>query len=234
MKNPLILLPMLTVLLAPIEQASAFFCAICDGHEIPLMDITGSRKSKLSDNVGSDLGKKSKLSDNVGSDLGKSAAGQFRKILGEPRVLDNIAFGEGSTASGGQVRKSLKEPHVLDNIGFGEGSTASGCPAAGNYRFVLDGIIRNEASDFTSPRNCGGEGDNHVPDAGSTVMLMGLALTVLVVGRRRSLLAKSRASLNPHTLWRLMRSNSVCWHHRCKLTSPISEPTRRFTQRPKA
>ena len=139
MKNPLILLPMLTLLLAPIEQASAFFCAICDGHEIPLMEITGSRKSKLSDNVG--------------SDLGKSAAGRVRKILEEPRVLDNLGFAEGSKASGG--------------------------PAAGNYRFVLDGMIRNGASDFTWPRNCGGKGDNHVPDAGSTVMLMGLALTVL-------------------------------------------------------
>ena len=139
MKNPLILLPMLTLLLAPIEQASAFFCAICDGHEIPLMEITGSRKSKLTDNVG--------------SDLGKSAAGWVRKILEEPRVLDNLGFAEGSTASGG--------------------------PAAGNYRFVLDGMITNGASDFTWPRNCGGNGDNHVPDAGSTVMLMGLALTVL-------------------------------------------------------
>ena len=139
MKNPLILLPMLTVLLAPIEQASAFFCAICDGHEIPLMDITGSRKSKLSDNVG--------------SDLGKSAAGQFRKILGEPRVLDNFGFAEGSKASGG--------------------------PAAGNYRFVLDGMIRNGDSDFTWPQNCDGNGGNHVPDSGSTVMLMGLAVIVL-------------------------------------------------------
>ena len=195
MKTPLILLPMLTLLLTPIEQASAFFCAICDGHEIPLIEITGG-------------GRKSKLSDNVGSDLDKSAAGWGRK--------------------------SLEEPRVLDNLGFGEGSTASGGPAAGSYRFVLDGMIRNGASDFTWPRNCGGKGDNHVPDAGSTVMLMGLALTVLVVGRRRSLLAKSRASLNPYTLWRLIRSNSICWHRRCKLTSSISEPTRRFTQRPKA
>jgi hypothetical protein len=140
MKTPLILLPMLTLLLAPIEQASAFVCAICDGHEIPLIEIRGG-------------GRKSKLSDNVGSDLGKSAAGWFRK--------------------------SLEEPRVLDNLGFGEGSTASGGPAAGNYRFVRDGMIRNGASDFTSPRNCGGEGENHVPDAGSTVILMGLALTVL-------------------------------------------------------
>ena len=139
MKNPLILLPMLTLLLAPIEQASAFFCAICDGHEIPLIEITGSRKSKLSDNVG--------------SDPGKSAAGRVRKILEEPRVFDKLGFAEGSTASGG--------------------------PAAGNYRFVLDKMIRNGASDFTWPRNCGGEGYNHVPDAGSTIMLMGLALTVL-------------------------------------------------------
>ena len=140
---------MLTLLLAPIEQASAFFCAICDGHEIPLIEIRGG-------------GRKSKLSNNVGSDLDKSAAEW--------------------------VRKSLEEPRVLDNLGFGEGSTASGGPAAGNYRFVLDGMIRNGASDFTSPRNCGGEGDNHVPDAGSTVMLMGLALTVLVgVCHRRKL-----------------------------------------------
>ena len=139
MKNPLILLPMLTLLLVPIEQASAFFCAICDGHEIPLMEITGSRKSKLSNNVGSDLDK----------------------------------------PAAGWVRKSLEEPRVLDNLGFGEGSTASGGPAAGNYRLVLDGMIRNGASDFTWPRTCGGEGYNHVPDAGSTIMLMGLALTVL-------------------------------------------------------
>jgi VPDSG-CTERM motif len=145
MKTPLILLPMLTLLLAPIEQASAFFCAICDGHEIPLMEITGSRKSKLSDNVG--------------SDLGKSAAGRVRKILEEPRVFDKLGFAEGSTASGG--------------------------PAAGNYRFVLDRMIRNGASDFTSPRNCGSEGYNHVPDAGSTIMLMGLALTVLGVVRHK-------------------------------------------------
>ena len=140
MRTPLILLSMLTLLLAPMEQASAFFCAICDGHEIPRIEITaGSRKSKLSDNVG--------------SDLDKSAAGR--------------------------VRKSLEEPRVLDNLGFGEGSTASGGPAAGNYRFVLDKMIRNGASDFTWPRNCDGEGYNHVPDAGSTIMLMGLALTVL-------------------------------------------------------
>ena len=151
MKNPLILLPMLTLLLAPMEQASAFYCATCDG---PVMGITGSRKSKPSDNVG--------------SDLGKSAAGRVRKILEEPRVFDKLGFAEGSTASGG--------------------------PAAGNYRFVLDKMIRNGASDFTWPRNCdgegynhvpdagsncGGEGYNHVPDAGSTIMLMGLALTVL-------------------------------------------------------
>ena len=138
MKNPLILLPMLTLLLAPIEQARAFFCAICDGYETSHRDH-GSGKSKLSDNVG--------------SDLDKSAAGW--------------------------VRKSLEGPRVIDNLGFAEGSTASGGPAAGNYRFVLDGMIRNGASDFTWPRNCGGQGDNHVPDAGSTVMLMGLALTVL-------------------------------------------------------
>ena len=156
------------------------------------------------------------------------------KFSKNPVVLDNLGFAEGSTASGGQVRKILEEPRVLDNLGFGEGSRASGGPAAGNYRFVLDGMIRNGASDFTSPRNCGGEGENHVPDAGSTIMLMSLALTVLGVGRRRSLLAKSRASLNPNTLWRLIRSNSICWHRRCKLTSSISEPTRRFTQRPKA
>ena len=131
MKTPLILLPMLTLLLAPIEQASAFFCAICDGHKTPLMEITGSRKSKLSDYVG--------------SDLGKSAAEWVRKIREEPRVIDNLGFAEGSTASGG--------------------------PAAGVYCFILDGMIRNGASDFTWPRNCGGEGDNHVPDAGSTVML---------------------------------------------------------------
>ena len=140
MRTPLILLPALTLLLAPIEQASAFFCAICDGHEIPLIEIRGG-------------GRKSNLRNNVGSDLDKSAA-QW-------------------------VRKSLEEPRVIDNLGFGEGSRASGGPAAGNYRFVLDGMIRNGASDFTSPRNCGGEGDNHVPDAGSTVVLMGLALTVL-------------------------------------------------------
>jgi hypothetical protein len=48
-----------------------------------------------------------------------------------------------------------KEPRVIDNLGFGEGSTASGGSAAGNYRFVLDGMIRNGASDFTWPRNCG-------------------------------------------------------------------------------
>ena len=139
MKTPLILLPMLTLLLAPIEQASAFFCAICDGHEIPLMDITGSRKSKLSDYVG--------------SDLGKSAAEWVRKIREEPRVMTTFGFGEGSTASGG--------------------------PAAGNYRFVLDGMIRNGDSDFTWPQNCDGNGGNHVPDSGSTVMLMGLAVIVL-------------------------------------------------------
>ena len=166
MRTPLILLPMLTLLLAPIEQASAFFCAICDGHEIPLIEIRGG-------------GRKSKLSNNVGSDLDKSAAEWVRKSLKEPRVVDKLGFGEGSTASGGQVRKSLEELRVFDKLGFGEGSRASGGPAAGNYRFVLDGMIRNGASDFTSPRNCGGEGDNHVPDAGSTVMLMGLALTVL-------------------------------------------------------
>ena len=139
MKTPLILLPMLTLLLAPIEQASAFFCAICDGHETSATEITGSRKSKLSDNVG--------------SDLGKSAAGRVRKILEEPRVLDNLGFAEGSTASGG--------------------------PAAGNYRFVLDGMIRNGDSDFTWPRNCDGNGGNPVPDSGSTVMLTGLALIAL-------------------------------------------------------
>ena len=145
---------------------SAFYCATCDG---PVMGITGSRKSKPSDNVG--------------SDLGKSAAGRVRKILEEPRVFDKLGFAEGSTASGG--------------------------PAAGNYRFVLDKMITNGASDFTWPRNCDGEGYNHVPDAGSncdgegynhvpdagsncdgegynhvpdagsTIMLMGLALTVL-------------------------------------------------------
>ena len=130
---------MLTLLLGPIEQARAFFCAICDGSKTSATEIIGSGKSKLSDNVG--------------SDLDKSAAGW--------------------------VRKSLEGPRVLDNLGFGEGSTASGGPAAGNYRFVLDGMIRNGASDFTWPRNCGGQGDNHVPDAGSTVMLMSLALTVL-------------------------------------------------------
>jgi VPDSG-CTERM motif len=157
MKPPLILLPMLTLLLAPIEQATAFFCAICDGHETPLMEITGSRKSKLSDYVGSDLGK---LSDYVGSDLGKSAAEWVRKIREEPRVTDNLGFAEGSTASDG--------------------------PAAGNYCFILDGMIRNGGSDFTWPTNCGGNGDNHVPDAGSTVTLMGLALAVLA-GLRQEL-----------------------------------------------
>ena len=38
--------------------------------------------------------------------------------------------------------------------------------------------------DFTWP-NCGGKGDNHVPDAGSTFMLMGLALTVLIGVRHK-------------------------------------------------
>ena len=38
------------------------FCAICDGHEIPLIEITGgSRKSKLSDNIESDLDKFAKV-----------------------------------------------------------------------------------------------------------------------------------------------------------------------------
>ena len=75
--------------------------------------------------------------------------------------------------------QNSRRPLCNRSLGFAEGSTASGGPAAKDYRFVLDGMIRNGASDFTWPRNCGGEGDNHVPDAGSTVMLMGLALAVL-------------------------------------------------------
>ena len=76
-------------------------------------------------------------------------------------------------------RKILGEPRGLDNFGFAEGSKASGGPAAGNYRFVLDGMIRNGDSDFTWPQNCDGNGGNHVPDSGSTVMLLGLAVIVL-------------------------------------------------------
>ena len=139
MKTPLILLSMLTLLLGPIEQARAFFCPICDGSKTSALEIIGSEKSKLRDKVG--------------SDLGESDAGWIRKILEEPRVIDNLGFARGSTTSSG--------------------------PAAGNYRFILDGMIRNGDSDFTWPRNCDGNGGNPVPDSGSTVMLAGLALIAL-------------------------------------------------------
>ena len=80
----------------------------------------------------------------------------------------------------GWIRKILEEPRVIDNLGFARGSTTSSGPAAGNYRFILDGMIRNGDSDFTWPgRNCDGNGGNPVPDSGSTVMLTGLALIAL-------------------------------------------------------
>jgi VPDSG-CTERM motif len=138
-EDPLIFLSMLTLLLGPIDQARAFFCPICDGSKTSAMEIIGSGKSKLRDKVG--------------SDLDESDAGWIRKILEEPRVIDNLGFARGSTTSSG--------------------------PAPGNYRFILDGMIRNGDSDFTWPRNCGGNGGNPVPDSGSTVMLTGLALIAL-------------------------------------------------------
>ena len=110
MKTPLILLSMLTLLLGPIEQARAFFCPICDGSKTSALEIIGSEKSKLRDKVG--------------SDLGESDAGWIRKILEEPRVIDNLGFARGSTTSSG--------------------------PAAGNYRFILDGTSRGCPGVFQS------------------------------------------------------------------------------------
>jgi hypothetical protein len=161
MKNsPLILLPMLTLLLAPIEQASAFFCAICDGYKSSVIEITGSQKSKLRDKIG--------------SDFGESDARWIRKILEEPRVADNLGFAQGSTPNGGPAAGNYR--FILDGM-------------AGNYPFNLDGMIRNGASDFTWRRNCGGGNDgNHVPDAGSTAMLMGLALVALCGVRDKRIL----------------------------------------------